>query len=276
MNEKKIKSSKNRIKFSPLEMEDRFIDGDHNHDEFNYKSQLQTEDTDDAILIADTAATTVSGGKAVAAISVDPHAHGLGGDLKSAVLGIVKGMVGPAILYLPHGFAQAGWVIAVPMLFASTALYLASSASLLECWKVETANRKRMLQQDGSDDSSDEGHHAVLEMKELRRSNSSRNSVGGSVDGNSSAEEIDTEFLEGALVVDNTSNSDDIAPAQSAANSAATTPSYPDLAKKAYGLRGQNLVKIGIAASEYYVFFADCHILILSVLYIPASLCAEQ
>lgn len=36
----------------------------------------------------------------------DPHAHGLGGDMVSAVLGIIKGMVGPAILYLPHGFAK--------------------------------------------------------------------------------------------------------------------------------------------------------------------------
>ena len=32
--------------------------------------------------------------------AIDPHAQGLGGDLKSVVLGIVKGMVGPAILYL--------------------------------------------------------------------------------------------------------------------------------------------------------------------------------
>lgn len=230
-------------------MEDRFIDGDHNHDGFNYKSQLQTEDTDGDILIADATTENASGGKA-AAISVDPHAHGLGGDLKSAVLGVVKGMVGPAILYLPHGFAQAGWVVAVPMLFASTALYLASSASLLECWKVETTNRKRMLELESRGESSGEGHHAVLEMKELRKSNISRNSVGGSISGSSSTEDFDNEFLEGALVVDNSSNTADIAPATSAANAAATSLSYPDLAKKAYGSRGQTLVKIGIAAMQ--------------------------
>jgi hypothetical protein len=34
---------------------------------------------------------------------IDPHANDLGGDMVSAVLGIIKGMVGPAILYLPHG-----------------------------------------------------------------------------------------------------------------------------------------------------------------------------
>lgn len=68
----------------------------------------------------------------------DPHAHGLGGDLVSAVLGIIKGMVGPAILYLPHGFANAGWVCAIPILIFSTILFLASSTCLLDSWKLES------------------------------------------------------------------------------------------------------------------------------------------
>jgi hypothetical protein len=148
-------------------------------------------------------------------------------------LGIVKGMVGPAILYLPHGFANAGWVIAVPMLFASTALYLASSASLLECWEVESKNNKRLLMEGGGGDNIGEGHDAELEMKELRKSN---------VGGNGTDEDFDNEFLEGALVADVT---------RKRFTASAITPSYPNLAKKAFGSRGQTLVKIGIAASEY-------------------------
>ena len=69
----------------------------------------------------------------------DPHAHGMGGDLTSAILGIIKGMVGPAILYLPHGFATAGFAIALPTLIISTAMYLYSSRCLLVAWKVESA-----------------------------------------------------------------------------------------------------------------------------------------
>mmetsp|Transcript_13478 Transcript_13478/g.14503 ORF Transcript_13478/g.14503 Transcript_13478/m.14503 type:complete len:243 (+) Transcript_13478:68-796(+) len=223
----KNKTSKTRIKFSPLEMEDRFIDG--NHEEFDYKSQFQlSEDTinakQDAISTITSSSTTtaINSDKATDTItgSVDSHAHGLGGDLKSAVLGIVKGMVGPAILYLPHGFAQAGWIVAIPMLFASTALYLASSASLLECWKVETANRKRM---------------SVLEMKELKEVNS-----------HNIVEEFDNEFINGAVVVDKSSSN------TATATIIPTTPSYPDLAYRAYGSRGETLVKIGIAASEYF------------------------
>ena len=65
--------------------------------------------------------------------------HGpIGGDLVSAVLGIIKGMVGPAILYLPHGFATSGYVVALPMLVICTATFLFSAACLLQAWKHES------------------------------------------------------------------------------------------------------------------------------------------
>eukprot|EP00957_Ditylum_brightwellii_P095300 7258870-Ditylum_brightwellii.AAC.1 len=32
-----------------------------------------------------------------------------GGSLTAAIFGIIKGTIGPAILYLPRGFKQAGW-----------------------------------------------------------------------------------------------------------------------------------------------------------------------
>lgn len=71
-------------------------------------------------------------------ISQDAHAQGIGGNLTSAVLGIIKGMVGPAILYLPHGFAMAGYVCAIPILASATLLYLYSSRCLLDSWKLES------------------------------------------------------------------------------------------------------------------------------------------
>ena len=69
----------------------------------------------------------------------EAHPPPKGGDLTSAVLGIIKGMVGPAILYLPHGFAKAGWIFAIPCLILSTFLFLSSSACLLDAWKLESA-----------------------------------------------------------------------------------------------------------------------------------------
>ncbi|KAL7463688.1 hypothetical protein ACHAXS_004044 [Conticribra weissflogii] len=68
----------------------------------------------------------------------DPHATQMGGTLPSAILGIIKGMVGPAILYLPHGFASAGYLVAVPLLLLSTVLFLWSATCLLQAWRMET------------------------------------------------------------------------------------------------------------------------------------------
>jgi solute carrier family 36 (proton-coupled amino acid transporter) len=68
----------------------------------------------------------------------DPHAHGVGGSLLSAGLGIFKGMVGPAILYLPHAFAAAGFAAALPMLVVTTTLFLYSSTCLLDSWRIES------------------------------------------------------------------------------------------------------------------------------------------
>lgn len=85
--------------------------------------------------------------------SHDPHAEGLGGDLSAAVLGIIKGMVGPAILYLPHGFANAGWAVAIPILILATILFLSSSACLLDSWKLESsraAKKNLLLSKTGS------------------------------------------------------------------------------------------------------------------------------
>ena len=73
----------------------------------------------------------------------DPHAQAIGGNLTSAVLGIIKGMVGPAILYLPHGFATAGYMLAIPIMFSATLLYLYSSACLLDSWKLESDSVER-------------------------------------------------------------------------------------------------------------------------------------
>lgn len=75
--------------------------------------------------------------------AVDPHATELGGSLTSATFGIIKGMVGPAILYLPHGFASAGYLVAIPVLFSVTLLFLWSSSCLLQTWKVESDNINR-------------------------------------------------------------------------------------------------------------------------------------
>jgi proton-coupled amino acid transporter len=71
--------------------------------------------------------------------AMDPHALETGGgDMKAAILGSVKAMVGPAILYLPHGFVSAGYATALPIMMVATVLYWHSSACLLEVWRAES------------------------------------------------------------------------------------------------------------------------------------------
>jgi hypothetical protein len=66
---------------------------------------------------------------------IPPEEDAQNGSLATAMLGVVnKAMMGPAILYLPYGFATSGYAFAIPIVLASTAMYLYASHCLLECW----------------------------------------------------------------------------------------------------------------------------------------------
>lgn len=69
-----------------------------------------------------------------------------GGSLAAAVFGIIKGTVGPAILYLPHGFLQSGWAVAIPSMLFATCMFIFNSYRLLACWKVESTKQHEMAQ----------------------------------------------------------------------------------------------------------------------------------
>jgi proton-coupled amino acid transporter len=75
-----------------------------------------------------------------------------GGSLNAAMVGIIKGTVGPAILYLPRGFQLSGYAIAIPSMLFATAMYIYNAHRLLECWKVE----------------SDRNHRVIARMEEVR------------------------------------------------------------------------------------------------------------
>ena len=84
-----------------------------------------------------------------------------GGTLTAAVLGMIKGMVGPAILYVPHGLASAGYLVALPLLASTTLLFLYSSQCLLEAWKQEQQEdeQEQYGQQDEQQDEQQEQQH---------------------------------------------------------------------------------------------------------------------
>ncbi|KAL9190089.1 hypothetical protein ACHAXT_007300 [Thalassiosira profunda] len=67
-----------------------------------------------------------------------------GGSLGAATFGIIKGTVGPAILYLPHGFQASGWAVAVPAMIFATICYIFNAYRLLDCWKLESERNHQM------------------------------------------------------------------------------------------------------------------------------------
>jgi len=70
-----------------------------------------------------------------------------GGSITAAIFGIIKGMVGPAVLYLPRGFALAGYAVAIPAMIIATMTYLYCATRLLQCWKVESEKNLKLAQQ---------------------------------------------------------------------------------------------------------------------------------
>jgi hypothetical protein len=77
---------------------------------------------------------TAAGTRSAASEPAAATATVAGRSMTAARLGIVKAMVGPAILYLPHSFADAGYLFAIVALSAALLLYLYSSNRLLETW----------------------------------------------------------------------------------------------------------------------------------------------
>mmetsp|Transcript_25182 Transcript_25182/g.37266 ORF Transcript_25182/g.37266 Transcript_25182/m.37266 type:complete len:680 (+) Transcript_25182:99-2138(+) len=69
-----------------------------------------------------------------------------GGTITAAIFGIIKGMVGPAVLYLPRGFAISGYAVAIPAMIVATLSYLYCSTRLLQAWKVESEKTRLRAQ----------------------------------------------------------------------------------------------------------------------------------
>mmetsp|Transcript_1650 Transcript_1650/g.4411 ORF Transcript_1650/g.4411 Transcript_1650/m.4411 type:complete len:583 (-) Transcript_1650:117-1865(-) len=147
-----------------------------------------------------------------------------GGSLGAAAFGIVKGTVGPAILFLPRGFKLAGWAVAIPALLFSTVTYLYSAGRLLECWKIE----KRKVEQF-------EEIKALLEDAEM--SSVAKSAVSGS------------ETCYGA-----TESEEDESSLNEAKDSTygGTLLTYPELARKALGPYAV-VVSTGIAVLQFGV-----------------------
>jgi hypothetical protein len=181
-----------------------------------------------------------------------------GRSMTAARLGIVKAMVGPAILYLPHSFADAGYLFAIVAMSAALLLYLYSSNRLLETWAFYK-NKTNI----GT------GAESLLKEKESMDDNDEVEMVSLTV-GDKHKHEGDTDLKVTKVTVA------DVAP-QTTTSSPTIIPtpfetddhgmpvnpnsvSYPQLAKIAYGNVGETAVRTGITLMQlgicltYFIF----------------------
>lgn len=147
-----------------------------------------------------------------------------GGTLTAAVFGIIKGMVGPAVLYLPRGFATSGYGVAIPAMFAATLSYLYCSTRLLQAWKVE----------------SEKAHLMCEKMNEIQKL---LNDVNGGGVGSGGAYGSIEDGLTSPSSSNAASEEEEIAP---------MLLTYPELARRAFG-KYSSLISGGIAGMQFGV-----------------------
>eukprot|EP00557_Chaetoceros_sp_GSL56_P012104 CAMPEP_0176480756 /NCGR_PEP_ID=MMETSP0200_2-20121128/2449_1 /TAXON_ID=947934 /ORGANISM="Chaetoceros sp., Strain GSL56" /LENGTH=615 /DNA_ID=CAMNT_0017876901 /DNA_START=2368 /DNA_END=4215 /DNA_ORIENTATION=- len=147
-----------------------------------------------------------------------------GGSITAAIFGIVKGTVGPAVLYLPRGFAMSGYAVAVPSMIIATATYLYSATRLLQCWKVESDKVKLFSQK-------------LEEIRELLDPPSSQNT-----------KNLELSHGYGSISSTETTTKDE----SSMMQSPKTLLTYPELSRRAFG-QASALISGGIAAMQFGV-----------------------
>jgi hypothetical protein len=214
----------------------------------------------------------------------DPHgassstADG-GGTITAAIFGIIKAMVGPAILYLPHSFADAGYFFALAFLLVCLCMYLYSSNRLLQTWHYVKSSQELLLFHN------DKKHHTKsedqVEMVSLvTPSSSSSNSTTPkftSIETTTtktassiSSENLNVNGIHWLSDDDKDKDKDNsstpkIPPSQHHSSSRSrttttTTISYPLLAKIAYDDLGETCVRAGITCMQlgicltYFIF----------------------
>lgn len=206
--------------------------------------------------------------------NADPHAHEVsGGTTTAAVFGIIKAMVGPAILYLPHSFADAGYAFAIIALWVCTALYLFTSNRLLSTWKYVVQSQPGRKPDAVSPSSSGDGEHHQKQQQgdshnsymEFEMTNLSKDGGVGEISPASQntikRRTTKQPFVDSssASISDGSSGEKEVTIFDMESGAVAKTSfSYPKLARMAYGDLGESVVRTGITLMQLGVCLTYC------------------
>ena len=210
-------------------------------------------------------------------IMVDDPAHAAtGGTVTAAVFGIIKAMVGPAILYLPRSFANAGYGFALVALAATLAMYLYASDKLLASWRhVVMMQQQQQQEQFAAEDDEDDEEEINNNKNNINNKLSSKDDAEDKDNNDDEIEMISltvpTTHKDGkdTFVTNNNEHDDEQNDYQLHASVdgkdgllrvTVVGVSYPQLAHMAYGAPGETAVRAGICAMQlgicltYFIF----------------------
>lgn len=204
--------------------------------------------------------------------SADHHHEVSGGTTTAAVFGIIKAMVGPAILYLPHSFADAGYAFAVIALWVCTALYLFTANRLLTTWKYVTQSQQgRKPPSDASSYSSppmeqqqEDSHNSYMEFEMTNLTTAEGGEISPTITTSNITKRRTKQFPDSVSInsdgsMDNNAGKEvTIYDIDAAAENAKTNISYPKLARMAYGDLGESVVRTGITLMQLGVCLTYC------------------
>lgn len=176
----------------------------------------------------------------------------VGGDMKSAVLGIIKGMVGPAILYLPHGLSTSGYMIAFPIMILSTIMFLFCVQCLFDSWKLESDRQHGRHEGNGDDETVVPQNGFVRNNSYDFDSDSSINDDGDLLQQQSETKRKNSQQAKAQSLHLHLQQQQSQGHSQSPKelSQAPKKLSYPELAYRALGVTGQQFLKIGIALMQ--------------------------
>jgi hypothetical protein len=171
-----------------------------------------------------------------------------GGSLTAAVFGIIKGMVGPAVLYLPRGFTLSGYAVAIPCLLVATTVYLYSANRLLQVWKVESIKGHLVAEKLGELQkflNSEQGNRPPPPTKQTRQLSENYGAM---------FDELQKPLVQKHQINDASTRS--AVAGMDAHDVEVPAPimlSYPELARRAFGDKGCRIVTLGIALMQFGV-----------------------
>jgi proton-coupled amino acid transporter len=182
------------------------------------------------------------------------------------VIALIKGTLGPAILFVPHGFSVTGYAFAMPMMLLSLFVFLYSVRNLLECHAHVRAKKHIVITHCARKSSGS----FVLEnggvcMEDVDDASSADLLLGGGGDGSDDEAGVNNGSMEDGISVDAAAAGDDDDDDLPHKRVSPVSLSYPTLVGLSLGPRMSSFVSVMLMCQQFgivltYLIFVPTNI----------------